>query len=93
MVTGYLSVIVLIPLAALAWEAHKGGLSGFWDAISSPEAVSAIELTLVASAIVAAVNAVAVAIRSSIGSFAFFSFFRKTSPYCSRPADLGGGSR
>ena len=59
MVTGYLSVIVLLPLAALAWEAHKGGLSGFWEAISSPEAVSAIELTLVASAIVAAVNAVA----------------------------------
>jgi sulfate transport system permease protein len=58
-VTGYLSLIVLIPLAALIWEAHKGGLSGFWEAISSAEAVSAIELTLVASAIVAAVNAVA----------------------------------
>jgi sulfate/thiosulfate transport system permease protein len=58
-VTGYLSLIVLLPLAALAWEAHKGGLSGFWDAISSAEAVSAIELTLVASAIVAAVNAIA----------------------------------
>jgi sulfate transport system permease protein len=58
-VTGYLSVIVLLPLAALAWEAHKGGLSGFWNAISSPEAVSAIELTLIASVIVAAVNAVA----------------------------------
>jgi sulfate transport system permease protein len=58
-VTSYLSVIVLLPLAALAWEAHKGGLSGFWDAISSPEAVSAIEVTLVASFIVAAVNAVA----------------------------------
>ena len=31
MVTGYLSVIVLVPLAALAWQAHKGGLSGFWE--------------------------------------------------------------
>jgi len=58
-VTGYLSVIVLIPLAALVWEAHKGGLAAFWSAISSAEAVSAIELTLVASVIVAAVNAVA----------------------------------
>jgi sulfate transport system permease protein len=59
MATGYLSVIVLLPLAALVWESHKGGAGGFWEAISSPEAVSAIELTLVASVIVAAVNAVA----------------------------------
>ena len=48
-VTGYLSVIVLLPLAALVWEAHKGGLSGFWETISAPEAVAAIKLTLVAS--------------------------------------------
>jgi sulfate transport system permease protein len=59
MATGYLSVIVLLPLAALIWESHKGGAYGFWQAVSSPEAVSAIELTLVASLIVAAVNAVA----------------------------------
>lgn len=58
-VTGYLSLIVLLPLAALVWEAHKGGWSAFWTAISAPEAVSAIELTLASSAIVAAINAVA----------------------------------
>ena len=51
MVTGYLSVIVLIPLAALAWEAHKGGLSGFWDAISSPEAVSSTNVSRTRSAL------------------------------------------
>jgi sulfate transport system permease protein len=59
LVTGYLSLIVLLPLAALISESRKGGWSSFWNAISSPEAVSAIKLTLVASAIVAAVNAVA----------------------------------
>jgi sulfate transport system permease protein len=58
-VTGYLSVIVLLPLAALVWEAHKGGLSGFWKTITAPEAVAAIELTLVVSVIVALINAVA----------------------------------
>jgi sulfate/thiosulfate transport system permease protein len=58
-VTGYLSVIVLLPLAALVWEAHKGGLSGFWQTITAPEAVAAIELTLVVSVIVALINAVA----------------------------------
>jgi len=57
--TGYLSLIVLLPLAALIWQSGKGGSHSFWPAISSPEAVSAIELTLVASVVVAAVNAVA----------------------------------
>lgn len=51
--TLYLSVIVLLPLAALAWHAHG------WGAITSRQAVAALELTVVASVIVAAVNAVA----------------------------------
>ena len=49
--TLYLSVIVLLPLAALAWRAHG------WDAITNDQAVSALKLTIVASAIVAVVNA------------------------------------
>jgi sulfate transport system permease protein len=51
--TLYLSVIVLLPLAALAWRAHG------WDAVTSRQAVAALELTLVLSLIVAFVNAVA----------------------------------
>jgi sulfate/thiosulfate transport system permease protein len=51
--TLYLSVIVLLPLAALAWRAHG------WDAITNDQAVSALKLTVVASAIVAVVNAFA----------------------------------
>ena len=51
--TIYLSVIVLLPLAALAWRAHG------WDAITSDQALSALKLTLLASAIVAVVNAFA----------------------------------
>jgi sulfate transport system permease protein len=51
--TLYLSVIVLLPLAALAWRAHG------WDAVTSDQAVASIKLTLVASVIVALVNAVA----------------------------------
>jgi sulfate transport system permease protein len=54
--TGYLSLIVLLPLAALIWQSGKGD---FWQAVSAPEAVSAIELTLVASVLVTAINAVA----------------------------------
>ena len=51
--TLYLSLIVLLPLAALAWHAHG------WDAITSPQAVSALKLTVVASLVVALINAVA----------------------------------
>ena len=51
--TLYLSVVVLLPLAALAWSAHG------WGAITSAQAVAALKLTLAASLVVALVNAVA----------------------------------
>jgi sulfate/thiosulfate transport system permease protein len=54
----YLSLVVLIPLAALAWSAVGGGWSGFWASVSSPEAVSALRLTFEVSAAAAALNAV-----------------------------------
>jgi sulfate/thiosulfate transport system permease protein len=59
LVTAYLSLVVLVPLAALAWRAAGDGAGGFWDAVTRPEAVSALRLTLGASLIVAALNAVA----------------------------------
>jgi sulfate/thiosulfate transport system permease protein len=55
--TLYLSVIVLLPLAALAWTSMENGWSAFWDATSSPQAVAALKLTLVVSLLVALVNA------------------------------------
>jgi sulfate/thiosulfate transport system permease protein len=57
--TLYLGFIVLLPLAALVWRSTKVGGHGFWEAISAPEAVAAIKLTLVAALAVAAINAVA----------------------------------
>jgi sulfate transport system permease protein len=57
LVTTYLSLLVLLPMAALLAKAFRGGT--FWAAISQPEAVAAIRLTLVSSLVVAAVNAVA----------------------------------
>jgi sulfate/thiosulfate transport system permease protein len=49
---------VLVPLAAVASKATDGGLGAAWQAVSSRQAVSALELTIVASLAVAAVNAV-----------------------------------
>jgi sulfate transport system permease protein len=56
---GYLSVLVLLPIAALLANAAKGGPSAFWSEVSSPEAVAALKLTLIVSAVVVLVNAVA----------------------------------
>lgn len=53
----YLSILVLLPLAALLASAAKGGPSAFWQSVSSPEAVAALKLTLIVSAIVVAINA------------------------------------
>ena len=56
--TAYLSIIVLLPMAALVWSSTKHGSDGFWQAISNRQAVSALELTLGVSAIVVLLNAV-----------------------------------
>ena len=58
-VTAYLSLVVLLPLAALVWSARGGGLAEFWHQATEPEAIAALKLTLGLSAACAAVNAVA----------------------------------
>jgi sulfate/thiosulfate transport system permease protein len=57
-VTIYLSLIVLIPLAAVVAKSTESGWSGFWDAVTTKQAISALTLTLVAALIVAVVNVV-----------------------------------
>ncbi|MBO0886162.1 MAG: sulfate ABC transporter permease subunit CysT [Acidimicrobiales bacterium] len=55
----YLSLLVLLPLAAVVTNAFAGGLGAFWRAVSQPEAVAALKLTLLSSLAVAAFNACA----------------------------------
>ena len=54
----YLSVIVLLPLAAVLSEAFSEGWSHFWDQITSPLAVSTLELTVICSLLVVVLNAI-----------------------------------
>src|SRR6185312_13589202 len=54
----WLSVIVLLPLAALLDKSLSQGLGEFWDQVTSPGAVAALELILICSLIVVAINAV-----------------------------------
>nr|WP_229674948.1 sulfate ABC transporter permease subunit CysT [Terrabacter tumescens] len=57
-VTLWLSVIVLLPLAALTVAAFGEGLSGFWAAVTAPTALAALWVTVLVSAVVALANAV-----------------------------------
>jgi sulfate transport system permease protein len=57
-VVGYLSVIVLIPMAAVVSRSTEGGWDTFWTAVSNQQAVAALKLTLIASLIVVLINAV-----------------------------------
>jgi sulfate/thiosulfate transport system permease protein len=54
----WLTLIVLIPLAAVVVRSFDDGFGAFWDAITNPQAVAAIKLTVGVSFIVAAIDAV-----------------------------------
>ena len=54
----WLSLIVVIPLAAVVAKSLDGGLEVFWNAVTSRQAVSAIRFTLLVSLATAAINAV-----------------------------------
>jgi sulfate transport system permease protein len=54
----YLSLIVLIPLAAVVWKSVDSGPGFFWQAVTTPDAWAALKLTVGASAVVAVLNLV-----------------------------------
>ncbi|MFC9435597.1 sulfate ABC transporter permease subunit CysT [Nocardia sp. NPDC057030] len=54
----WLSVIVLLPLAALTVTSFDEGWSGFWAAISAPAAVDSLRITVLVSIVVAVINVV-----------------------------------
>lgn len=58
MATLYLSVIVLIPLAAVTVKAFSGGIGAFFEEVTTPAAIKSLVITLVISLIVAAIGAV-----------------------------------
>jgi sulfate transport system permease protein len=55
----YISLIVLIPLAALVTNAFDNGLSAFWNAATSTESLDALRLTAACAGFAAVFNAVA----------------------------------
>jgi sulfate transport system permease protein len=55
--TLWLSLIVLLPLAAVVVRSTDGGLDAFWTAVSSRQAVSALRFTLLVSLVATVINA------------------------------------
>ncbi|AOW94774.1 sulfate ABC transporter permease subunit CysT [Rhodococcus sp. WMMA185] len=56
--TLWLSVMVVLPLAALTVASFGDGISGFVDAITSPAALASLRVTVFVSVVVAVVNAI-----------------------------------
>ncbi len=56
--TLWLSVIVLLPLAAILWQSAKGGWPAFVTAVTSPSAIDSFRVTLTVSAAVTVINVV-----------------------------------
>ncbi|WP_043808458.1 sulfate ABC transporter permease subunit CysT [Rhodococcus triatomae] len=54
----WLSIIVLLPLAALTVTSFEDGISGFWDAVTSPTALASLRVTVTVSIVVALINVV-----------------------------------
>jgi sulfate/thiosulfate transport system permease protein len=52
----YLSLMVLLPLAAVVDNSFSNGLEGFWNAVSDPRSTAALKLTVICSLIVVAIN-------------------------------------
>ena len=58
LVVGYISVMVLLPIAAVTATSLEGGLAAFWDAVTAAQAVAALKLTVISSLIVVVVNTI-----------------------------------
>jgi len=58
-VVAFLSVVVALPMAALVWAATDEGWAGFWETVSSQQALAALELSFGAALVVAVIDGVA----------------------------------
>jgi sulfate transport system permease protein len=54
----WLSIIVLLPLAAIVWQSAGGGWHAFWLAVTSNAAIESFKVTLTISFAVAVINLV-----------------------------------
>jgi sulfate transport system permease protein len=69
---GFVTVFLIVPLAAVFIEAFSKGLEAYRTAIVEPDAVAALKLTLIAAAVAVPLNVIfGVAAGWALGKFAF----------------------
>ena len=56
--TMWMSLLVLIPLAAVVAKSFSGGTHGFWTAVTAPDALAALRFTIITSLLVSLVDVV-----------------------------------
>jgi sulfate transport system permease protein len=56
--TSYLSLIVVLPIAALLWTSRADGARGFWSVVSGDQALAALKLSFGLAIVVTLINAV-----------------------------------
>jgi sulfate transport system permease protein len=68
----FLTLFLLLPLFAVFSEAFRAGVGGFWTAVSEPDAVAAMKLTLLVAAIAVPANLIfGIAASWAIAKFEF----------------------
>ena len=55
---GYLFILVLLPIVLILWRTFERGIIAFFDSISTPAAISALNLSLLIVAIVVPLNVI-----------------------------------
>lgn len=55
---GFMAIMLVVPLVAVFYEALKGGWNAYISALSDPDALHAIKLTLITTAIVLPINTI-----------------------------------
>jgi hypothetical protein len=43
---GYLTMLLLVPVAMIAWKAFENGWAPFWASVTDPDFLTALKLTL-----------------------------------------------
>lgn len=57
--TSWLSLVVLLPIAAVVARSGEDGLGSFWATVTSDQAIAALQFTMIVSLLVTAINVVA----------------------------------
>jgi sulfate transport system permease protein len=53
---GYLTLVLILPVGAVAWRAFAGGVAPVWQAVTTPDALHAFWLTVLIAAIAVPLN-------------------------------------